>query len=264
MLAKKKQAGGAPEWALTYGDMMTLLLCFFILLAAFADYDAGGGSSAASVAEAMQSIQAALGIQTKDKSAIASAITFNAMVEQIKKTIQQLDSRNKGDTSEKGMQGKTFRLRRIRDGMQITVGGIILFEPFASKVTPEGAESLESIAGVLRGHRNKLEIIGHAAEQPRPADWTHTDAMKLSYDRAMFVADELVKRGVDPRTVRVVAVGANEPVSADGIKSSGDNRRVEIVVRESMIDDYRGEQPARQSEQMPASTSRPAPQASAR
>jgi flagellar motor protein MotB len=132
--------------------------------------------------------------------------------------------------------------------MEITVGGVILFEPFAAKLTGEGAESLERIGEILKGHRNKIDIVGHAAEQPRPADWTYTDAMQLSYDRARHVADELVRRGVDPRTIRMVAVGDNEPVAPDGLKGDGENRRVEIVVRESMIDDYRAEQPARQSE----------------
>lgn len=46
---------------------------------------------------------------------------------------------------------------------------------------------------------------------------------------------------VDPRVLRVVAAGANEPVQRKGFEDAqlGDNRRVEIVVRESMMDDYR-------------------------
>lgn len=248
MLAKKKQAGGAPEWALTYGDMMSLLLCFFILLSAFADYEAGGGSSSASVAQAMQSIQAALGIKTKDSSVMATAIEFNAMVDQIKNAIKQLEGKNRGETNEKGIQGKSFRLRRIRDGMEITVGGLVLFEPFAARVTPEGAQSLEAIAKILRGHRNKIDVVGHAAEQPRPADWTYTDSMQLSYERARLVADELIRRGVDPRAVRLVAVGDNEPVGHDGLSREGENRRVEIMVRESVLDDYRSEAAARSPE----------------
>lgn len=244
MLAKKKKAGGAPEWALTYGDMMSLLLCFFILLAAFADFDKGGGGSAAMI-QAMQSLQNALGIKIKDNSALASVVQFNAMIDQIKSTIRELDSKHRGDSKEQGIQGKTFRLRRIRDGMEITVGGVILFEPFAAKLTPEGVESLERIGEILKGHRNKIDIVGHAAEQPRPADWTYEDATTLSYERARHIAQELVGRGVDPRTIRLVAVGDNEPVAADGLRGDGENRRVEIVVRESMIDDYRGEQAAR-------------------
>ncbi len=34
---QKKDSGGVPEWVVTYGDMMSLLLCFFILLAAFSE-----------------------------------------------------------------------------------------------------------------------------------------------------------------------------------------------------------------------------------
>ena len=263
MALKKKEApAGAPEWVLTYGDMMSLLLCFFILLAAFADYEKGGGASAA-VVQAIQSIQAALGIKVKDDSALASMVQFNAMVEQIKSAIQQLDPKYRGDSSEQGIHGKTFRLRRIRDGMEITIGGPILFEPFSAKLTPEGKQALENIGGILKGHRNKIEIVGHAAEQPRPADWTYIDAMQLSHERARHVADELVRRGVDPRTIRLVAVGANEPVAQDGLKSEGENRRVEIIVRESMIDDYRAEQPARRSDSeafLPAGPARPATQ----
>lgn len=247
MLAKKKVKEGAPDWLVTYGDMMSLLLCFFIMLAAFADYDQGGGSSAA-VIQAVQSIQGALGIKIKDDSALASMVRFNSMVDQVKSAIQQLDPKYRGDSSEQGIQGKTFRLRRIRDGMEITIGGPILFEPFAAQITPQGAEAIEQIGEILKGHRNKIEIVGHAAEQPRPADWTYADAMKLSHERAQHVADELINRGVDPRAIRLVAVGANEPVPRDGLRREDENRRVEIIVRESMIDDYRAEQPARNAE----------------
>ena len=38
-LPKKETPAGAPDWVLTYGDMMSLLLCFFILLAAMANFD---------------------------------------------------------------------------------------------------------------------------------------------------------------------------------------------------------------------------------
>lgn len=256
MLGKKKNPEGAPAWVMTYGDMMSLLLCFFIMLTAFADFQPGGGGSAA-VVQAMQSIQKALGIKLKNDSVISQAVTFNAMLDQIKKVLEEYDSEHRGDTDQKGIQGKTFRLKRIRDGMEITIGGPILFEPFAARLTEQGRDSLVNIADILKGHRNKVDIVGHAAEQPAPADWTYSDAMQLSYDRARCVADELVRKGVDPRAVRLVAVGANEPVrkDSDQFTRSGDNRRVEIVVRESLIDDYREEQSARRTATAPAPAS---------
>ena len=39
-MALKKQAktaGGAPAWMVTYGDMMTLLLCFFVIIVAMSE-----------------------------------------------------------------------------------------------------------------------------------------------------------------------------------------------------------------------------------
>jgi chemotaxis protein MotB len=257
MLAKKKPSGGAPEWALTYGDMMSLLLCFFILLAAFADYEKGGGASDQMVA-AMQSIQSALGIKLRDVPG-ADKMSFNGLVEQIRKLVQARNAEYKGDTREQGLQGRTFRLRRIRDGMELVIGGPILFEPFSTQVTREGRDSLERIGAILRGHRNKIEVIGHAAEQAPPADWGYTDAIQLSYERARHVAEELVRRGVDPRAMRLVSVGANEPLREDAANLNlvGEGRRVEIIVRESLIDDYRAEEAAR------TTTSRPEGLASA-
>jgi flagellar motor protein MotB len=69
--------------------------------------------------------------------------------------------------------------------------------------------------------------------------------MKLSYDRAVIVADELILRGLDPRTIRVVAIGSNEPIAQEVYDPAkrGMNRRVEILVRESQVEDYVGQAP---------------------
>jgi flagellar motor protein MotB len=55
------------------------------------------------------------------------------------------------------------------------------------------------------------------------------------------VARELVASGLDARTLRLTAVGENEPLSKDeaGQTVRGDSRRVEIIVRESLLDDFR-------------------------
>ena len=37
---EENSGGGSPEWMTTYGDMVTLLLCFFVLLFSFSEVDA--------------------------------------------------------------------------------------------------------------------------------------------------------------------------------------------------------------------------------
>lgn len=37
---QKESSGGSPEWLTTYSDLVTLLLCFFVLLFSFSEIDA--------------------------------------------------------------------------------------------------------------------------------------------------------------------------------------------------------------------------------
>ncbi len=237
-LAKKAASSGAPEWVLTYGDMMSLLLCFFILLAAFADYSPGGGEPTPELKQALASIREAFGASSSASS--SQEIDFQELIKKLKSIAAKQVPGHRGDTWEEGVYGKNFRLRKIRDGMEITMGGPVVFEPFSEKLTPEGKQALEQIAETVLGHRNKMEIRGHAAEEPRPADWTDDDALQLSFRRAKAVADELVLRGVDRRALVCSAVGANEPLATGvyDVNRRAQARRVEIIVRESLIDDY--------------------------
>jgi chemotaxis protein MotB len=254
-LAKKAAPSGAPEWVLTYGDMMSLLLCFFILLAAFADYSANGSQPTPELEQALASIREAFG--AGGSAASNHEIDFQELIRKLKAMASKPTSGHRGDTYEEGIYGKNFRLRKIRDGMEITMGGPVVFEPFSDKLTLEGKQALEQIAETVRGHRNKMEIRGHAAEEPRPADWTDDDALLLSFRRAKVVADELILRGVDRRALVCSAVGANEPLATGvyDVNRRAQARRVEIIVRESMIDDYvkpASEEDARA--QMPSTT----------
>jgi chemotaxis protein MotB len=237
MLGKKQAPSGAPEWVLTYGDMMSLLLCFFILLAAFADFEAGGGQE--SVKEAIKSIQEALGAQSPMTTA-TNQIDFRDLLRKLEALARQDNQKNYGDADEKGIYGKSFRLRKLRDGMEIIVGGPIVFEPFSAEINADGKQALLQIAESLKGHRNRIEVRGHAAENPHPPDWSDDDAVELSFRRAKAVADELILRGVDRRALVWTAVGQNEPI-ARGVYDAARRaqaRRVEIIVRESLVDDY--------------------------
>jgi flagellar motor protein MotB len=174
------------------------------------------------------------------------SIDFHSLIQRLESVIKPEEPRDRGDSNEEGIYGKHFRLRKIRDGMEITIGGPVLFEPFSAKLSDAGRVSVSEVGKTLTGHRNRVEVRGHASEEPQPADWTYEDAVELSFQRAKAVANELMLRGVDPRCITLVAVGSNEPVARGVYDSSvrGQNRRVEIVIRESLIDDYLGQDPA--------------------
>jgi len=225
----------------TYGDMVTLLLTFFVMLCSIANFEDVNDRFMA----AIQSIREALGMTGQIGKQVDPSVDFHSLMHRLESVVKAVEPRDRGDSPEEGIYGKNFRIKRIRDGMEITIGGPVLFEPFSASMTEGGKESLRQIGDTLKGHLNKVEICGHAAEEPRPADWTNDDAMQLSFDRAKAVQNELILRGVDPRTIRLVAVGANEPVARTIYDPAqrAQNRRVEIIVRESLIDDYLGQVP---------------------
>jgi tetratricopeptide (TPR) repeat protein len=77
--------------------------------------------------------------------------------------------------------------------------------------------------------------------------------MRLSTRRARTVAGLLAGRGVDPGILQVTSHGEENPLipTPDNVPEPR-NRRVEVIVRESLIDDYVGQAPAE-----PAATSAP-------
>lgn len=234
---KKKAPAGAPLWVVSYGDMMSLLLTFFIMLASMANYDEVSDR----FMTAIESIREALGMPGQvGQKKVDMSVDFHSMLNRLESIVKPDLPEDMADTEEDGIYGKHFRVERIRDGQELVIGGPVLFEPFSSQLSEAGRRALEAVAEELRGHRNKVDIRGHAAEEPRPDDWTEEDSILLSFQRADAVAAELIISGVDPRALTRVACGSNEPV-ARGVYDPtrrGQGRRVEIVVRQSLIDDY--------------------------
>ena len=227
----------APLWIVSFADLVTLMLSFFVILSA-------GNTKSAAEDPKFAEIVAALKAAFDNTPAAASAglpadkAEFNKLVERLMALRKPKSGTGKrGDSEDEGLHGKSFRVRRLRDGLEMTIGGPVFFEAFNARPTPEGERQLREIMRLVKGHRNIVEIRGHAGEDHWPADWDAQSIMKLSYDRADFVAGVLRSEGVDPRAVRVVAAGANEPLRR-GAEAPAESRRVEIFVREATLDDY--------------------------
>ena len=234
----------APMWIVSFADLVTLMLSFFVILASGANK---GDASDPDFAALVASLKAAF--HNVDPSAPPVANPKAEFAELVKKimTLQpKTESGRRGDADGKGVYGKHFRVTRLRDGLEVSMGGPVFFEPFSIKPTAEGERQLQDLLKTIKGRRNVIEIRGHVGETPWPSDWNYDNVMKLGYDRADYVAHVFRQEGVDPRAIRLVAVGPNEPLKADRLEPvvASENRRVEIIIRESLIDDYIKETPA--------------------
>lgn len=235
-LKKPTPPAGAPDWIVTYGDMMSLLLCFFILLAAMANFD----KQDKRMMTAIESIREALGSPGQQGWLPDESIDFKSLLLQLTSLVSPPTPAKSGETDQFGVDGRFYRVRQIREGLEVAIGGPIIFDRFEARLNDESRTLIRTIAQKIRGHRNKIEIRGHATYEPLPKESPIGDPLNLSYARARNVYDMLVAEGIDPNQLRILAAGPYEPINKNAYTDAarGPNRRVEIIVLEKLVSDY--------------------------
>jgi chemotaxis protein MotB len=236
--AKQQAPKGAPEWMVTYGDAMTLLLCFFVILVSMSEIKKDQRFQ-----QVMESLRRAFGgyVGAVGSTPIDNVPT-NTLIARLLELDVPPDDELKGDSEEEGIHGRKIRVTNVRNGIEVVVGGRISFERFSATLLPEGRRLIAKAAERLRGYNTKILVRGHATREPLPEDSIYQNARDLSYARAKAVASELEQNGVRRVRMTLVAVGDTEPLVRQAYTDDRRalNRRVEILVTEDLIEDYAG------------------------
>ena len=223
-MAKKKPPAeeGAPAWMLTYGDMITLVLCFFVILFSLSEIKKDR------VTRTMRAFQKQFGVLPAYKATLQVFVETRRMTQ------------TESNVLRRGPLGKHLNVQVIDPGrkMKIVIGGKSLFREGEEYLLPEGREFIRTdVAPSLRGYENKLEVRGHTASASYDVGSRWRDAWQLSYHRAYNVMRFLVEEcNLEERRFRVVACGDTEPI-ASNLTEEGriQNRRVEIVMTEEFV-----------------------------
>jgi len=233
----KPPPAGAPEWMVTYGDMMTLLLCFFVIIVSMSEV-----RKDQKFQQVMDSIRSAFGYDGAVGLVPIQNQSRNSLVEQLRKVVIPYRIKKEGDSDDEGIDGRVFRVTNVREGLSIEVGGKLSFKRFSADLKPEGRALLKRLAEKIVGHNTIIQVRGHATREPLPDDSPYFDAMDLSLARARSVAIALQEDGIRPERLRIVGAGQFEPLRSQVYDDErrAENRRVEIVVTESIVDDYAG------------------------
>ncbi len=203
---KKCPPAGAPEWMVTYGDMMGLLLTFFIMLYALSSIDE---TKATVVADAF-SLQFGPTGQTIPVPGPQPPANSNR---------QRLESTGRGKRSQTFMGGNPVlapkgdyaSVQTIRPKRERITGGVVYFGLGLDELDGIAREDIRIIADQLRGTPFKIEVKGHTSIEPG----IHANNLDvLAFNRAMNVKHELIRLGVDGKLIQVKSVGPNEPVPA--------------------------------------------------
>ncbi|MFQ5413619.1 MAG: flagellar motor protein MotB [Phycisphaerae bacterium] len=235
---KKPEAAGVPDWMVTYGDAMTLLLCFFVIIVSMSEI-----KEDQRFYQVLESLRSAFGGYEGGQQPMPGAQPdANAMIQKLLRIEPPVHENKQGDVEDEGIEGKKFRVTNVRDGIEVVVGGLITFPRFSATLKPEAKELIRKVAEQLRGHNTKILVRGHATREPLPQDSMYEDARDLSYERAKAVVHALETHGVRAIRLIPVAVGDTEPLVRQAYteRRRALNRRVEILVTEDLIDRFAG------------------------
>ena len=131
------------------------------------------------------------------------------------------------------IQEGRIAIERLRDGMQVSLPGELLFEPGRAVLGPEGVAVIRRVAEQLRGGSHRIEVQGHTDATPLAKGPPELDSnWDLACARAARVVELLVRYGVEPERLSAVSFAEFRPV-ADNDTPEGRraNRRIEIRLR---------------------------------
>lgn len=238
-MAKRKPivAPGVPEWVLTYGDLMSLLLTFFILLAAFSEL-----KKEEDFQRVLEGLREAFGY-TGGKGRVPSNDDSKNATMAILDKLANLDDKGsrKLTNDDNTITGRQEKTTTIREGERFAIGGSMAFEAGSAGLSDEvKARLLADVVPKIQGRTNTIEIRGHAwgAGDQTPSQ----DLRDLSYQRARAVFDYLVNVGdIDPSVLTIVVRGDQEPATVTGVGAGGftQNRRVQILLTEESAEERR-------------------------
>lgn len=215
-----KDRTSAPPWMVTYGDMVTQLLCFFVMLVAVSKIDVSR------VQAVLDALTWRFGRHPEERN--PNLILRGLEEDRIGAVIQRL------------VPGINLEYKWVSKGLVFVIGGKALFEPGTANLNQAAVPIIEKLAAeVLHGIINKIEIRGHASTEPVRDERFH-DHWDLAYARAKRVMEVVIgsreRPYVRPEQIRPTSAGTAEPEGPNFTpEQRARNDRVEIIVLEETI-----------------------------
>jgi chemotaxis protein MotB len=230
----------AERWLLTYADLITLLMVFFVVLYSMSQADSVKFHRISAALEQAFNLDVLQGHNTNGVNEGSPEVTtpvadlFNtpdhaAEVARLQEKIQQAATTTGSD------QTPSVEVGSDKEGVVIRLSGSYLFDSGRAELKPNSLGILESIAAELRALPNDVRVDGHTDSTPIDSPRYATN-WELSAARAITVTRYLTESGGIP-AARLTAAGYGEYrplVPNDTREHRALNRRVEIHILSSV------------------------------
>ena len=242
---RRESEGSSSTWLVTYSDLVTLLLTFFVLLYTFSSVDAAKFRSIAA------SLQLALtgnvsifdgeppGIEGPIEDLLPDeSIIDDPEGELIPDPLEQEIRRIYGlvqEFVEKEGMSADVRLRTDRRGVIIDISDNILFDSGKADLKPESVELLDKLTRLINSFNNNIIVEGHTDNVPIRNSQFRSN-WELSVHRATSVVHYFIEEmNISPERLSAAGYGEYRPIAPnDSDENRALNRRVNILIEVSL------------------------------
>ncbi|MBQ5884500.1 MAG: flagellar motor protein MotB [Clostridia bacterium] len=226
---KAPEGGGGSAWLNTYADMVTLLLCFFVLMISMSTineekFNAFLESFQNIDKEVLEEIIQATQQGGGDGGGNSQDMTEAAMDTLFEKLEEYVQENNMQDS---------VSIAKIEDVIYIRFDSAVFFEPDKYTLRKDSYKVLEFIGDGLKEYEKEIKLINICGHTAKPAyDPDPEKTWQLAGNRAAVVANyfELNKK-IDNMKLVVMGYGDNFPVASNDTEAGmKKNRRVELVI----------------------------------
>jgi len=258
---------GAPNWLATFADLMSLLMCFFVLLLSFATMDAE------KLRKVSESLENAFGVQREVParqiplgiSIIAQhfspAMTTPTVLDEVRQIVKKPDDEQiemtlmeqvKREIIEKAKQDAEDQAKKIKEALKdeikqglvaietdelriiIRVNDTGSFDSGTAELKRGFTPVMQKITKAVLAARGNVMVSGHTDDLPISTDWYRSN-WELSSARAVSIASFILENGkLDPKRLVVQGFADTKPLVENNSRANrAVNRRVEIMLEQT-------------------------------
>ena len=217
---------GAPLWMCTFADLMSLLMCFFVLLLSFAVMDQQKYKQVAGAMKDAFGVQAQQRVTAERKGNTMLATQFDTVPLAIQIQIARVFAED--------VDAGKVETDYSPDGFILRVKGAAAFDPGDTKIKKSFLPLLNKIARVAQKGELLVEVSGHTdnvklakGQGPFRSNWG------LSSGRAVAVVEYMLRHfTIPPERLAAVGYGHGQPIATNNtVEGRAQNRRVEFKIK---------------------------------
>lgn len=231
---KKCPPEGSPEWMVTFSDITTLLLTFFVMMFTTATVD---GSDLRLILSAFQGLGALQGGNTLDAEGKLAELGNNVMAMPSRQAGKSLDRARRLAVSllQPEIKSKMVRVTEDERGVVISLSADAFFRPASAELNIEAARNtIQRISSLIKSEEmtgRKFRIEGHTDSIPTDPAGEWKSNWELSTARATNIVHYLKDFNVNDKSLQVAGFSDTVPIATnDTEEGRAYNRRVDIII----------------------------------